>query len=100
MGAPLDAIEADPDLQALTNVLHQEDFMTYGFPRVDARFEDEVLKALVERSLATTASHEIPCLGLAPSIRWYWGRDSKRIPPWMEAARDRPLPDSGRRQDG
>lgn len=91
-GAPLAALEVDPDLQGLTNVLHQEDFMTYGFQRVDARLEDEGLKALVETSLHTTTSHEIPCLGLAPSIRWWWGRDSKRIPPWMEAARDRSLP--------
>jgi len=86
-GSSLAELEADPDLQAMTNLLHHEDFNTYGFHRADARLFDEALKSIVEPSLSTTASHQIPCLGLAPSMRWYWGRDSKRIPPTLNVIR-------------
>lgn len=87
--ASLAELEADANLQAMANVLHQEDFNTFGFARQDARLSDDALRAIVEPSLTTTASHQIPCLSLAPRVRWYWGRDSNRIPPLMPMRRIR-----------
>ena len=91
-GPSLAELEADPNLRAMANVLHQEDFNTFDFPRVDARFSDEALGSLMEACLTTTASHGIPCLSLAPRVRWYWGRDSNRIPPLMPPSRTREQP--------
>ena len=83
----LTQLETDSNLQAMANLLYQEDFNTFGFSRNNANFNDSVLQQIVEQSLCTTASHCISCLGLAPKVRWYWGRDSNRIPPQMERIR-------------
>ena len=81
--------ENDQNLRAVANVLHQEDFNAFGFSRSDARFSDPLLQEVIETSLSTTHSHSIPCMGLAPRVRWYWGRDSNRILPKMDKLRVR-----------
>lgn len=88
----LSALQADPDLQAMANVLHQDDFNTFGYGRANARLIDAELVRVVEQSLNTTASHAIPCISLAPRVRWYWGRDSNRKPPLMPMQRSQAEP--------
>jgi hypothetical protein len=83
----LSQLAADPNLQAMANLLYQEDFNTFGFSRMNAHFNDLVLQQIVDQSLGTSASHCISCLGLALQVRWYWGRDSNRIPPHMKELR-------------
>jgi len=83
----LSQLETDSNLQAMANLLYQEDFNTFGFSRKNAHFNDTALMQIIDQSICTTASHCISCLGLAPKVRWYWGRDSNRIPPQMARVR-------------
>ncbi len=56
--AALDQLEQDPDLRALTHVLHRDDFRCFGFERTSAAFQDPELKTLIEQSQAVGPS---PC---------------------------------------
>jgi hypothetical protein len=82
-------LEADPDLQAMANLLHYEDFNTFGFTRADSKATDPCLREIIDHAYSTTHSHDIRYLGLAPKVRWYWGRDSNKIPPVMPMVRNR-----------
>ena len=74
----LEPLRQDPDLQALANVLHAEDFDAFGFQRQEADFRDPELAQLMERCLALGNSHDLPLTNLTPEMRWYYGRTSPR----------------------
>lgn len=84
----LQALQHDPNLVAMTNLLHREDFSTFDYPRRPANFSDTELRERMEACLTNTASHAIPHTSLAPRIRWYWGRHSNsNLPPMAPSRR-------------
>lgn len=83
----LQSLESNPNLQAIANILYYEDFNTFGFLRQNVQATDPSIHEIISRSLTATNSHDIEHLGLAPKVRWYWGRDSNRIPPAMAMTR-------------
>lgn len=87
-GSPsLKKLEADPNLKAMANLLHHEDFNTFGFSRENVKATDAQLNEVIDHALSTTHSHDIRYLAIAPKVRWYWGRDSNRIPRAMPVTR-------------
>ena len=74
----LEPLRQDPNLQALANVLHSEDFATFGFEQQQADFRDPELAQLMERCLAVGDSHDLPLTNLTPEMRWYYGRTSPK----------------------
>ena len=85
----LQSLQSNSDLQATVNLLHQEDFSTYGFKANAATFSDQDLNDRIQACLQTTASHAIPHTSLCPSLRWYWGRNSNIVRPAMQPTRRR-----------
>ena len=85
----LQSLQSNSDLQALANLLHQEDFRTFGFKANAATFSDHDLSDRIQASLQTTASHAVPHTSLCPSLRWYWGRNSNIVRPAMQPTRHR-----------
>lgn len=83
----LQPLEHDANLVAMTNLLHREDFSTFGYPQRAESFSDPVLKERIEACLNNTASHAIPHTSLAPRMRWYWGRNSNSVLPPMAPSR-------------
>ena len=74
----LEALTTDQDLQAMANLLHRDDFRTFGFERRPARFQDPQLQAQIKACQAITTSHDLPLTSLTPQMRWYYGRSSNR----------------------
>lgn len=79
----------DPNLIAMCNLLHREDFSTFRYPRIAARLNTGDLAKRMELCLHSTASHAIPHTSLAPRMRWYWGRNSNITWPPMAPSRQR-----------
>lgn len=78
----------DPDLQAIANILYQEDFTTFNYERSKVDFVDSHLADL-SLSLRETKSHQIQHIGYAPRVLWHWGRSCNMILPYMQPTRDR-----------
>ena len=78
--AGVEALEQDPDLRALANLLHAGDFNGFGFQPEPADFQDPELKDLIERCLVVGDSHSLPLTNLTPEMRWYYGRTSPKPP--------------------
>lgn len=76
--AGVEALQQDPDLRALANLLHAGDFDCFGFQPQTADFQDPQLKGLIERCLMVGDSHALPLTNLTPEMRWYYGRTSPR----------------------
>ena len=62
----------------MANLLHRDDFRTFGFERRTARFQDPQLQAQIKACQAITTSHDLPLTSLTPQMRWYYGRSSNR----------------------
>ena len=88
----LQELQQDHNLVAMTNLLHREDFSTFGYPQRTASFSDPDLRERIEACLNNTASHAIPHTSLAPRIRWFWGRQSNSNLPPMAPNRQPPTP--------
>ena len=76
--ANLTAIRNHPDLQALANQLHQDDFPCFAYNQQKAEFQDSQLKHLIDACLAIGPSHDLPLTNLTPEMHWYYGRTSPR----------------------
>ena len=76
--ANLTAIRNHPDLQALANQLHQEDFPCFAYNQQKAEFQDRELKQLIDACLVIGPSHDLPLTNLTPEMHWYYGRVSRR----------------------
>ena len=76
--ADLTTIRNHPDLQALANQLHQEDFPCFAYEQQKAEFRDSKLKHLIDACLAIGPSHDLPLTNLTPEMHWYYGRTSPR----------------------
>ena len=76
--ADLEAIRNHPDLKALANQLHQDDFTCFDYERQQADFTDPELRDLINACLAIGPSHDLPLTNLTPEMRWYYGRISPR----------------------
>ena len=76
--ADLTTIRNHPDLQALVNLLHGEDFPCFQYKRQKAEFCDPELKQLIDACLSIGPSHDLPLTNLTPEMRWYYGRVSPR----------------------
>ena len=74
----LDDLQQSPDLRALANLLHTEDFDCFGFRREEATFQDPELSQLIEQCLAVENSHDLPLTNLTPEMHWYYGRRSPK----------------------
>lgn len=78
----LKGIQENLDLQAMSNLLHREDFPTFGFKMSEASASDPGLINLLDACLNTSASHQVVHTSLASQLRWYWGRSSNiDLPP-------------------
>ena len=67
--AGVEALQQDPDLRALANLLHAGDFDCFGFQAQKADFQDPELKGLIERCLMVGDSHALPLTNLTPEMR-------------------------------
>ncbi len=76
--ADLTMIRNHPDLQALANQLHREDFPCFHYKKQQAEFSDSELKQLIDACLAIGPSHDLPLTNLTPQMHWYYGRVSTR----------------------
>lgn len=76
--ASLTAIRNHPDLQALANQLHREDFPCFHYEQQKAKFNDPELKQLIDACLAIGPSHDLPLTNLTSEMHWYYGRVSRR----------------------
>ncbi len=76
--ADLTAIRNHPDLQALANQLHHDDFPCFQYKQQKAEFNDPELKQLINACLAIGPSHDLPLTNLTPEMHWYYGRVSPR----------------------
>ena len=76
--ANLTAIRNHPDLQALANQLHQDDFPCFAYKQQKAEFHDPELMQLINACLAIGPSHDLPLTNLTPEMHWYYGRTSPR----------------------
>ncbi len=76
--ADLTALRNHPDLQALANQLHREDFPCFEYEQQKADFRDPELKRLITACLAIGPSHDLPLTNLTPEMHWYYGRVSPR----------------------
>ena len=74
----MEALEQDPDLRAMANLLHAADFDCFGFPRAEVALKDPTLQNLIDRCLVVGNSHDLPLTNLTPEMRWYYGRQSPR----------------------
>jgi len=79
----------DPDLQALANILYQEDFTIFNYERLNIDFIDSSLADLAQ-SFRETRSHEIKHMDYAPRVLWHWGRSCNMLLPYMLPTRNRP----------
>ena len=82
--ADLDDLSHDPNLRAMANLLHSNDFRCFGFARSDASIDDPDLADHVQRCLRVGPSHELPLTNLTPQMRWYYGRSSNRHEPVLQ----------------
>ena len=87
--ADLDDLSHDPNLRAMANLLHSNDFRCFGFERSDAVIDDPVLADHVQQCLQVGPSHELPLTNLTPQMRWYYGRSSNRHEPVLQPIRRR-----------
>lgn len=85
----LQSLQSNSDLQAIANLLHQDDFITFGFKANAATLSNSDLSDRIQACLQTTASHAVPHTSLCPSLRWYWGRNSNITRPAMQPTRHR-----------
>ena len=76
--ADLTAIRNHPDLQALANLLHRDDFPCFQYEQRKAEFRDPELMQLIDACLAIGPSHDLPLTNLTPEMHWYYGRVSPR----------------------
>ena len=76
--ADLTALRNHPDLQALVNQLHREDFPCFHYKQQKAEFSDPKLKQLINACLAIGPSHDLPLTNLTPEMHWYYGLVSPR----------------------
>ena len=76
--ADLTAIRNHPDLQALANQLHHDDFPCFQYKQQKAEFNDPELKQLIDACLAIGPSHDLPLTNLTSEMHWYYGRVSQR----------------------
>ena len=76
--ADLTALRNHPDLQAMANLLHREDFPCFRYKQQKAKFSDPELKQLIDACLAIGPSHDLPLTNLTPQMHWYYGRVSPR----------------------
>ena len=76
--ADLTAIRNNPNLQALANELHREDFPCFQYEQRKAEFNDTALKQLIDACCTIGPSHDLPLTNLTPEMRWYYGRVSPR----------------------
>ena len=76
--ADLQQLRNHPDLQALANRLHREDFPCFGYEQQNTDFSDPELRQLIEACLAIGPSHDLPLTNLTAEMRWYYGRISPR----------------------
>ena len=76
--ADLTTIRNHPDLQAMVNLLHGEDFPCFQYKQQKAEFCDPELKQLIDACLSIGPSHDLPLTNLTPEMRWYYGRVSPR----------------------
>ncbi len=76
--ADMTTIRNHPDLQALANQLHREDFPCFEYEQNKAEFCDPELKQLIETCLCIGPSHDLPLTNLTPEMHWYYGRVSQR----------------------
>ena len=82
--ADLDGLSHDPNLRAIANLLHHNDFGCFGFERSGACIDDPVLANHVQQCLRVGPSHELPLTNLTPQMRWYYGRTSNRNEPVLQ----------------
>ena len=85
--ASLASLESDSDLIGMANLLHREDFSTFGYPRKSAECKVEQLKQYTDQSVLPAQSHTIPITSMAPALRWYWGRSCNMVTPPMRPTR-------------
>ena len=76
--ADLTALRNHPDLQAMANLLHREDFPCFQYKQQKAKFSDPELKQLIDACIAIGPSHDLPLTNLTPEMHWYYGRVSPR----------------------
>ena len=76
--ADLTTIRNHPDLQALANQLHREDFHCFQYKKQQSEFSDPEMKQLIDACLAIGPSHDLPLTNLTPQMHWYYGRVSPR----------------------
>ena len=76
--AGMEALEQDPDLRAMANLLHAADFYCFGFPRAEVALKDPTLQSLIDQCLVVGNSHDLPLTNLTAEMRWYYGRRSPR----------------------
>ena len=74
----MEALEQDPDLRAMANLLHAADFSCFGFARAEVALEDPTLQSLVDQCQVVGNSHDLPLTNLTPEMQWYYGRRSPR----------------------
>ena len=87
--ANLRQLSEDPNLRALANILHRQDFRCFKYERNQTSFDDPELKDMMERCLKVGPSHELPLTNLTPQMRWYWGRSSTRRDQILKPTRQR-----------
>jgi hypothetical protein len=87
--ADLKPIRNHPDLQALANQLHNEDFSCFQYPKHEASFNDPELRELIDACLAIGPSHDLPLTNLTPEMHWYYGRVSPKPPLQLKPQRIR-----------
>jgi hypothetical protein len=81
-------LQSDPDLQALANIIYQDDFNTFDYDRIYSEFTDPHLADLVT-SISETNCHQIRYLSFAPRVLWHWGRSCNMIKPYMPESKER-----------
>ena len=82
--ADLDGLSQDPNLRAMANLLHHNDFGCFGFEGSEAGINDPDLADHVQQCLRVGPSHDLPLTNLTPQMRWYYGRSSNRNEPVLQ----------------
>ena len=85
--ADLNDLSQDPNLRAMANLLHHNDFGCFGFERSEASIDDPDLADHVQQCLRVGPSHDLPLTNLTPQMRWYYGRSSNRNEPVLQPIR-------------
>lgn len=82
-------LRQNPNLMAIANLLHSEDFPTFQYQATDATLTDIALASRLDRCMQTRDVHAVPHTSMAPRLQWYWGRSSFIQRPPLQPTRGR-----------